>query len=209
MRLLAWFFLLMPLLYADTLSLDEVFDKMIQSSGGVTALKQLKHYEQQWSRNGSTLEREVRLPYKLIEKLDQQGHTTLLALNDGHLRYEKAGKTLKTDDLQRDAMRLELMRLYTPALLQKQCNVEMHETPQFYIIDFSNGMVLSHFYVDKKRFLIQKVLGEIRGSHFKADVELGAYQNTQGVLLPSTEHYHDTQDHDYLQHLESTRFFKK
>ena len=87
-------------------------------------------------------------------------------------------------------MRLQLMRVYSPLILKKrECDLVMTDDKTYHKLKFSNGTITSYYFVNKKTFMIDKVIGELSQGENKMSFRTlySNYQDVNGVMIAHNE----------------------
>ena len=183
-------------LYAQTPSSEVVINKMIEVYGGEKNLKQLNNYEQVWhietktSDTNGTDKRFVQLPILLRTELVYPHKTEIRTLIKDYGTKQFGQKKIQAKGPMLDAMKLQLMRLFHPLLLkEKVSDITLSETPGQYVLVLSADNITAEYFVSKKSYLIEKVIGHLKmGSQEMAFLTLYEdYTTFKGVLLPRKE----------------------
>ena len=183
-------------LNANDTTASAIINKMINAYGGQENLKQLNEYEQTWdieaktnNKNG-TDNRKVKMPSYLYTKLQYPHKTETRELTNNSGTKQFGDRVVKAQGPMLDAMKLQLMRLFHPLELQKHLkNIVAIPNNEHYLLSLSQNGVAADYYVSKKNYLIQKVIGKLKmGSHKMEFLTLyEEYKNINGVMLPHRE----------------------
>ncbi len=175
---------------------EAVVEKMIEVYGGEKNLKQLNNYTQQWhietmtsDTNGSDT-REVNLPIFLYTKLlyPHKSETRMLINDYGTKEFSQ--KKIQATGPMLDAMKLQRMRLYHPLILKNNLNaISVEQTPEHYVLVLKEKALTAKYFVSKRSYLIDKVIGELNmgGQKMEFLTLYEAYQARNGVMLPHKE----------------------
>jgi len=177
--------------------LDAVLDRMVEAYGGERNLHKLNDAVQEWDvhalRNdtqGSDV-RSILIPAWLKVELTYPDKTETRVLNGNSAHVVFSGRSpADASPPQRDAMRLQLMRLYSPLVLRTK-----HDTLKLTIENnlcglslFENGLRVD-FLVDMETWRIVKVLGTMTfgGMEMQFLTEYSDFRFRDGVLVPERE----------------------
>ena len=183
-------------LNANTLNPSAVIDKMIQAYGGEKNLQQLNAYQQVWhietktSKKNGTDYRKVALPDFLRTELVYPDKTEIRVLIKDYGTKQFGQRKIQAQGPMLDAMKLQLMRLYTPLTFKKMINkISMQEDKENYILTIDKGAISAKYFVSKKSFFIDKVVGNLKiGTKGMAFLTIYKdYKPEHGVMLPHTE----------------------
>ena len=181
---------------ANGLSKEAVIDKMIEVYGGEAILTQVSSYDQVWaidrkvgSKEGVDY-RQVTLPDYLNTQLvyDDKSETRTL-LKDKGVKITN-GTKVEPKGPMLDAMKLQLMRLYSPIVLKNKIkDITLSSTDTQYELSLPKGTILTTYFVSKKSFLIEKVIGKLtmgdQSMEFKTLYQ--NYREVNGLMLANTE----------------------
>ncbi len=204
-------------LYAEP-SKDKILDRMVEVYGGSEALLKAASYIQRWRvvRAADEVEgsdnRRVTLPDRLYIELSypDRGETRILEgeigikVFNGHDKRQVSGPML-------DAMKAQLMRLYTPLQLKEfSSDIKVERKDGDYILLLAKEGVECDYYVDSKNFHIVKTVGKLKmGPQIMQFVTLYKdFSKTDGVLMPHTEIKYAGNVNTATNYLLSTRFVK-
>ncbi len=185
-------------LSARTAPADEIIQRMISSYGGTEALEKLNHpYQQIWrldaiakNTRGNDL-RSIALPEQLqVELTYPDSSETRILFGDQGLKIYNRTKQVKAEGPMLDAMRLQRMRLYHPLMLQERlAHIRLSETEGHYRLTLKERGLVTDYYVDKERYLIETVVGrlQIAGAAMQFRTEYSDYRRHEGVMLAHRE----------------------
>ena len=184
-------------IYSQTLDLDTALDRIIDSYGGEENLRKLDSQIQEWAvvalmgnRHGTDV-RTIRTPDQLRVELTYPGKKETRIVNGeaSHVMYSGAPVHVATQP-QRDAMRLQLMRLYSPLVLRDRLDsLTMTVGGEFCVLSlFENGL-RADYIVNTDKWRIEKVVGRlaINGSEMLFLTEYSDFTFRNGVLLHQRE----------------------
>lgn len=181
---------------AEDLNKEAVIDKMIEVYGGEALLVYVSSYDQIWAidrkvDNKQGIDyRQVTLPDYLSTKLVYEDKTEVRTLVKDKGIKILDGKQIEPKGPMLDSMKLQLMRLYTPVVLkQKIKDITLSSDDTNYELSLPNGTILTRYFVSKKSFLIEKVIGKLQMG--KESMEFKTlyqdYKNINGLMLAHTE----------------------
>ena len=177
--------------------LAAVLENIVETYGGERNLRKLDRMIQEWdlvalmgNRHG-TDKRSVRVPGQLRVELTYPGKQEVRILNDG-TGYTIFGDTeaRAAAPMQRDAMRLQLMRLYSPLVLRdKSDSVTLVSEGEFCALSLTENGVQSDYLVNRESWRIEKVVGtlEIKGSEMQFLTEYSDFKFVDGALIHQKE----------------------
>ena len=190
--------LLIPLAaMAQPNDLDSVLGEMVEVYGGAQNLRKLDHMVQEWAlvarmgnRHGSD-RRSIRLPGQLkVElKYPDKSETRILNGDDGFMIYGDQPARAAASH-QRDAMRLQLMRLYSPLALSDRKNaLKLSDNGSELVMTLSEHGVISEYFVNKESRRIERVSGtlKINGNLMSFVTEYSDFKLVEGVLVHQRE----------------------
>ena len=153
--------------HVQAMELKGVLDKLIQSYGGEENLRMLDTMTQRWdvvalmgNRHGTDV-RDIRVPDQLRVELNYPGKSETRILN-GNMAYYRSnvGPARDVTVFQRDAMRLQLMRLYSPLVLRDKIDsVSLTEDGNWLALSLAEYGVKVHYQVNRDSWRIEKVSG--------------------------------------------------
>ena len=183
--------------YAQTTDVQTVLDQLIQTYGGENNLRKMDSMVQEWdlvalmgNRHGTDI-RSIRNPSQLRVDLSYPGKSETRILNGetGHVIYN-GGTPEGVSSIQRDAMRLQLMRLYSPLMLRKKIDsVSLVEDGGLLALSLVENGVHVHYLVNKEDWHIEKVAGSLmmNGAEIQFLTEYSDFSVTEGVLVHHRE----------------------
>jgi hypothetical protein len=183
--------------YSQTLDLDTVLDRIIDSYGGEENLRKLDSQIQEWAvvalmgnRHGADV-RTIRTPDQLKVELTYPGKKETRIVNGeaSHVIYSGAPAQIAIQP-QRDAMRLQLMRLYSPLVLRDRLDsLTMMVEGEFCVLSLFENGVRADYIVNTDKWRIEKVVGSlaINGSEMQFLTEYSNFTFRDGVLLHERE----------------------
>jgi hypothetical protein len=172
---------------------EDILDKLVESYGGEQNLRKLERMSQEWTvvalmskRHGTDL-RSVRLPGKLrvVLSYPDRKETRLL---DGEASYVAFGEDSLAiaQSFQRDAMRLQLMRLYSPLALRDRIDrLEILPNEENLILTLVENDLRADYMIDRDQWRIIKVLGTqvIGDREMRFLTEYSDFRFVEGVLV--------------------------
>ena len=173
--------------------IGDILDELVESYGGEENLRKLERMSQEWTvvalmskRHGTDL-RSVRLPGKLRVMLSypERKETRLL---DGEASYVAFGEEAPAaaQSFQRDAMRLQLMRLYSPLALRDRIDsLEILPNEENLILTLVENGLRADYMIDRDQWRIIKVLGTqvIGDREMRFLTEYSDFRFVEGVLV--------------------------
>ena len=192
-------FILSTSLFAENgdISKEALLSKIVEAYGGEAALTRALGYIQHWRviRSSDGVEgeetRRVTLPERLYVNLkypDKEEARVLegdvgIKIFDKRVKKQAFGPML-------DAMKLQLLRIYNPLVLEKFSDrIEMVSQQNGYILKLSGNGVECDYYVDPKNFRIEKTVGKLKIG--PTDMEFVTlykdFTRYGSVLMPSKE----------------------
>lgn len=173
-----------------------IIDHMIDAYGGEKNLVQMNHYDQIWTIETRTTDtngtdkRSVHLPYYLKTELIYPNKTEIRLLDHDTGTKQFGSQIIPAHGPMLDAMKTQLMRLYHPLILKEQiANITVAETPEHYILTLNAGTVSADYFVSRKSYLIDKVIGRLQmGPQQMEFLTLyDDYKPFKGVMIPHAE----------------------
>ena len=184
------------LLANDTPHADVIIKRMIVAYGGKQNIQQLNAYEQFWNIETKTTdtngtdERMVMMPNSLSTKLLYPNKTEIRMLHNNYGTKKFDDQLIQAKGPMLDAMKLQLMRLYHPLVLQRKLShIHASEDAKHYILTLTQGSISAQYFVSKERYLVDKVIGKLQmGAQTMEFVTLYKdYRPVQGVMVPYKE----------------------
>ncbi len=183
--------------HAQSGPLQEVLDRLVQSYGGAENLRKLECMVQEWdffapmrNQHGSDV-RSVRLPGQLRVELTYPDKQEIRVLNgdraqvifgDSAPRFARAA--------QMDAMRLQLMRLYSPlSLLDRMEALSLTDSGGMLALSLQEQGLRADYLVNREEWRIEKVVGtlKINGNEMRFLTEYSDFAMVEGVLVHRQE----------------------
>jgi hypothetical protein len=182
---------------AEPPQLTDVLDRMVDAYGGVENLRKLDHMVQEWdflalmgNRRGSDV-RSVSLPGQLRVELTYPDKKEIRVLNGeaAHVLFD-GRPPAPAQAPQRDAMRLQLMRLYSPLTLRGKIeNLRLTAEGGLLALSlFENGLRVDYL-VNPDEWRIEVVVGtlSINGGEMRFRTEYSDFAFVEGVLVHRAE----------------------
>jgi len=182
---------------AQSPELDTVLENIIESYGGAENLRKLDSQVQEWSvfakmgnRHGIDL-RTVRAPDQLKVELTYATKKEMRIINgdEGLVAYGNAPAQVAVHP-QLDAMRLQLMRLYSPLVLRdKLDSLSLTVDGEFCAVTLFENGVRVDYVVTMDNWRIEKVVGSLalNGGEMRFLTEYSDFTFYQGVLIHQRE----------------------
>ena len=183
--------------YAQGPDLQTVLDQLVQSYGGENNLRKIDSMIQEWdltalmgNRQGTNT-RGVRIPDQLRLELSypQKSETQIL---NGDTAYVilKGAAPKKVSGLRRDAMQLQLMRLYSPLILRNKIDsLNLIEQEGMLALTLTEKGVQAHYMINRENWHIEKVAAtlEMNGKEIQFLTEYSDFTVIEGVLVHQKE----------------------
>jgi len=183
--------------YSQSLDLDTVLEQIISAYGGEENLHKLDSHIQEWAvvalmgnRHGSDV-RTIRIPDQLKVELTYPGKTETRIVNReaSHVIYDGAPAKIAVQP-QRDAMRLQLMRLYSPLVLRdRRESLTFSAEGESCALSLVENDVRVDYLINTNNWHIEKVVGSlaINGSKMQFLTEYSNFTFRDGVLVHEKE----------------------
>ena len=203
MTMFSRFFILIMLVVVFLPSLTQgddvrsVLDQLVQNYGGETNLRKMDSMVQEWdltammgNRHGTDT-RSIRAPGQLRVELvyPNKSETRVIDGDNAFVIFGGAAPE-KVSGMQADAMRLQLMRLYSPLMLRDKIDsVSLVEQEGFLALSLvENGMHV-HYLVNREHWRIEKVAGSLlaNGKEIQFLTEYSDFAMIEGVLMHQKE----------------------
>lgn len=184
-------------IHAQALDREEVLNRLVESYGGAENLRKLDNAVQEWDmvaikskRHGSDI-RHIRIPGQLVVMLIYPGKTETRILKDdeGMVSFDD-GEPFKATPPQRDAMRLQLMRLYSPLVLRDKSEaVTLTIDGDYCALTLDEHGVRADYLVNMDTWRIEKVAGTLNfsGTPMRFLTEYSEFEFEEGVLVHHKE----------------------
>jgi hypothetical protein len=155
-----------------------VLAKMITAYGGE---KQLRRGDTMILDFGGRLKVELTYPDK---------HETRILNGDVGIAIYKGRPPAVVSEMQRDAMRLQLMRLYTPLTLRDRVDaLGVSSSEDYIVLTLREHGLLTEYFVNSETWRIEKTVGtlHIRGMEMQFVTEYSEFAMVDGVLMHHRE----------------------
>jgi len=183
--------------HSQSPDLDQCLGQIIKAYGGEENLRKLDAQIQKWdvvalmgNRHGTDL-RTIRAPDQLKVELTYPDKKEIRIVN-GEASYVTYGQkpVQVAVQPQRDAMRLQLMRLYSPLVLRdRRDSLTLTAEGEFYAITLFERGVRVDYVVNTDNWRIEKVVGSlpVKGSVMQFVTEYSNFTFHDGVLIHQRE----------------------
>lgn len=203
MRKLSGLIFVIPLLVLShtaspqPLDRETVLERIIHAYGGEKNLRKMDNVVQEWDfvalmgkRHGKDV-RSIRVPGQLKVELKYPEKTETRFLNGdaGQVKFN-GGAAQIADQRQTDAMRLQLMRLYSPlALRDRSDSIKLVLEGNFCALTLHENGVQADYLVNLENWRIEKVVGtlKINGAEMRFLTEYSDFKYVGGVLVHQKE----------------------
>ena len=177
--------------------LDAALSNLIESYGGEKNLHKLDSHIQEWAvvalmgnRHGTDV-RAIRAPQQLRVEL-RYPHKSETRIINGDASYAGYGDAPAQEAVrpQSDAMRLQLMRLYSPLVLRdKRSNLTLTINGEYCALTLSEYGLRVDYIVNMANWHIEKVIGSmsINGTDMRFLTEYSDFSFRDGVLVHGQE----------------------
>lgn len=178
-------------------SLDLVLQNLVESYGGEKNLHKLDSQIQEWAvvalmgnRHGTDV-RAIRAPQQLRVEL-RYPHKSETRIVNGDTSYARYGNEPAREAVhpQSDAMRLQLMRLYSPLVLRdKRNDLTLTVNDEHCALTLSEYGLRVDYMVNMTNWRIEKVIGSmtINGADMRFLTEYSDFKFRDGVLVHERE----------------------
>lgn len=176
---------------------EEVLANMVRAYGGEENLEKLNHMNQLWKMNVQTSGQEghdyrvVLQPTHLLVELMYPNRMERRLLR-GAEAYRSMGESPyeQANPMQKEAMMLQLMRLYSPLTLRdRQGDLALTDTEDYLVLSLIEGDIRADYLVNKENWRIEKVAGTltINGMSMQFLTEYSDFRVVDGVLMHHQE----------------------
>lgn len=182
---------------AQPMTVEEVLQQLIDNYGGAENLRKLDTFIQHWEfttimgNKRGTDKRTVRMPDQLMVELTYPHKTEIRILDrDSAFYIFNDNEPKLAHKAQRDAMRLQLMRLYSPLILREKIkNIKLTNNSDHCALTLLEHGVRADYLVSKELWRIEKVSGSlvINGDEMQFLTEYSKFENVDGVLVHRRE----------------------
>jgi len=174
-----------------------VLDQLINTYGGEKNLRRMDSMIQEWdmtalmgNRQGTDT-RYVRAPDQLRVDLNypKKSETRVLNSETAFVLFEGT-EPKEVSGMQRDAMRLQLMRLYSPLMLRNKIeSVSLTEEGGLLALSLVENGVHVHYMINKENWHIEKVAGSLlmNGNEIQFLTEYSDFKVIEGILVHQKE----------------------
>jgi hypothetical protein len=182
---------------SQALDLDAVLEQVISAYGGEENLHKLDNQIQEWAvvalmrnRHGTDV-RSIRIPNQLKVEITYPDTTETRIVNGekSHVNYAGAPAKIAVQP-QKDAMRLQLMRLYSPLVLRnRRDSLSLTVDGDFCTVSLAEHGVRVDYVINTNNWHIEKVVGRlaIKGSEMQFLTEYSDFTFRDGVLIHERE----------------------
>ncbi len=157
-------------LFSQATEVATAIDQLILTYGGEDKLRRTHSMTQKWdllalmgNRQG-TDSRSIRMPEQLRVDLKYPKKTETRIINGdiAHVIYDLDSSSTVSRP-QRDAMRLQLMRLYSPLVLRNKINaISLTEKGEMLVLTLLENDLQVDYLINKKNWHIEKVVGKLK-----------------------------------------------
>jgi hypothetical protein len=182
---------------AQSMDRASVLERIISAYGGESNLRKLDNVVQEWgfvalmgNRHGTDI-RSIRIPGQLKVELRYPNKTETRILNgeQGYVLFDDRGVTPAAPP-QRDAMWLQLMRLYSPLVLRDKSDaVSLEIDGEFCALSLLENGVRADYLVNQETWRIEKVVGtlSVNGTEMQFLTEYSDFKFVDGALVHQKE----------------------
>lgn len=182
---------------AEAPDVKTILDQLIQTYGGESNLRKMDSMVQEWdltalmgNRHGTDT-RSVRTPDQLRVDLSypQKSETRILNGDSAFVIFGDAVPGA-VSGIQRDAMRLQLMRLYSPLVLRDKIDsIGLVDQGGLLALSLVENGVHVHYMINREIWRIEKVAGSllVGGREIKFLTEYSDFTTIDGVLVHQKE----------------------
>ncbi|QOY53302.1 hypothetical protein [Candidatus Sulfurimonas baltica] len=183
-------------LNAKEISSEAVIENMIKAYGGERNLEKLSSYEQVWGIQRQTDGvkgtdyRKITLPHYLKTELIYPEKTEIRVVIKDRGTKEFSGRKVQAKGPMLDAMKLQLMRLFSPLTLRERIkDIKLFIEKEHFLLALKNNSITAKYYISKKSFLVEKTIGELKmGSNSMEFLTIYEdYKSVKGVMMPHKE----------------------
>lgn len=183
--------------HAEMLDVDVLLDRLVETYGGEANLHKLSSQVQLWdivalqsNRHGTDV-RALEAPDRLRVQLIYPDKREVRIINGSASFASYGGEPeVAVGRPQSDAMRLQLMRLYSPLVLRgKRDALSLEAEDGNYVLTLFEHGVRADYLVNSKTWRIEKVTGglAINGQEFRFVTEYSDFAFRDGVLVHQRE----------------------
>lgn len=183
--------------FTQSPDVQTILDQLVQTYGGEINLRKMDNMVQEWdltalmgNRHGTDT-RSVRAPDQLRVDLSypQKSETRILSGDSAFVIFGDAAAEEVTG-MQRDAMRLQLMRLYSPLMLRNKIDsVSLVEQGGLLALSLVENGLHVHYMINRENWHIEKVAGSLLmgGKEIQFLTEYSDFTTIEGVLVHQKE----------------------
>jgi hypothetical protein len=175
------------------IDLEDLLEQIIVAYGGEENLRKLNNHIQEWDvvalvgKRHGTDTRRIRVPDQLKVEVTypHRKETRVVNGESGYFIFRGAPARMATQP-QKDAMRLQLMRHYSPLLLREKLDsLILAKQGKFRVITLFEHGVRVDYFVNTENWHIEKVVGSlaINGSGMQFLTEYSNFAFRDGVLV--------------------------
>ena len=174
-----------------------VLAKMITAYGGEKQLRRGDTMIQEWdmfalkSNRPADDRRSIDFGGRLkVELTYPDKHETRILNGDVGIAIYKGRPPAVVSEMQRDAMRLQLMRLYTPLTLRDRVDaLGVSSSEDYIVLTLREHGLLTEYFVNSETWRIEKTVGtlHIRGMEMQFVTEYSEFAMVDGVLMHHRE----------------------
>lgn len=183
--------------FTQDLDTRSVLDQLVQSYGGEENLRKMDNMVQVWeltalmgNRHGTDT-RSIRAPNRLRVDLNypEKSETRILNGDTASVIFEGAAPET-VSGMQRDAMWLQLMRLYSPLMLRDKIDsVSLVEQGGLLALSLVESGLHVYYMINRENWRIEKVAGSLmfNGNEVQFLTEYSDFTVIDGVLMHQKE----------------------
>lgn len=187
---------LVSVLNAKELNKGSIIDDMIHAYGGEEKLLQLLNYKQTWdiefmiSDDSGVDKREVIMPYYFRTEIIYPNRTEVRILNKNDAKKIFSGQVTPIKGPMLNAVKLQLMRLYSPLILKNELkNLSITQNSKQYIFELTKENMKVEYIVSKRTLLIEKTIGRLQMGPKQMEflTKYDEYKPIKGVMVAHKE----------------------
>jgi hypothetical protein len=178
-------------------SVEGTLGKLIEVYGGEKNLRKLDTMVQEWdmlalkSNRPADDRRSIDFGGRLkVELTYPDKHETRILNGDVGIAIYKGRPPAVASEMQRDAMRLQLMRLYTPLSLRDRVDaLGVSSSEDYIVLTLREHGLLTEYFVNSETWRIEKTVGtlHVRGMGMQFVTEYSEFAMVDGVLMHHRE----------------------
>ena len=176
---------------------ENILSQLVRAYGGEKNLRKQDNMIQHWdlialmgNRKGTDI-RVIQAPARLKVELSYPGKTETRILNGDRAYYRSNGGPLRdATGPQRDAMRLQLMRLYSPLQLRDKIDaLKLVDDQGLTALSLREHEVEVHYLINRENWRIEKVAGTLTlgGREMRFLTLYSDFRTIEGVLMHHRE----------------------